>query len=60
MMNCLEPVKSIRKFLNQTHRRREEVMAITGAIMVPHPPIILSEVGRGEEKKIKATVKCKN
>ena len=31
-------------------------MAIAGAIMVPHPPIILSEVGRGEEKKIKATV----
>lgn len=27
-------------------------MAIVGAIMVPHPPIILPEVGRGEEKKI--------
>ncbi|MBP5160164.1 MAG: AmmeMemoRadiSam system protein B, partial [Lachnospiraceae bacterium] len=30
-------------------------MAITGAIMVPHPPIILPEVGRGEEKKISDT-----
>ena len=28
---------------------------ITGACMVPHPPIILPEVGRGEEKKITAT-----
>lgn len=31
-------------------------MAITGAIMVPHPPIILPEVGGGEEKKIIDTV----
>ena len=30
-------------------------MAIVGAIMVPHPPILLPEVGRGEEKKIAAT-----
>ncbi|MBR2560160.1 MAG: AmmeMemoRadiSam system protein A [Firmicutes bacterium] len=30
-------------------------MSIAGAIMVPHPPIILPEVGRGEEKKIYAT-----
>ncbi len=28
---------------------------ITGACMVPHPPIILPEVGRGEEKKIAVT-----
>ncbi len=28
---------------------------ITGACMVPHPPIILPEVGRGEEKKISKT-----
>ncbi|MCR5357865.1 MAG: AmmeMemoRadiSam system protein A [Lachnospiraceae bacterium] len=31
-------------------------MSIVGAIMVPHPPIILPEVGGGEEKKIAATV----
>ncbi|MCR5675661.1 MAG: AmmeMemoRadiSam system protein A [Lachnospiraceae bacterium] len=31
-------------------------MPIIGAIMVPHPPIILPEVGRGEEKKIQATI----
>ncbi|MCR5508119.1 MAG: AmmeMemoRadiSam system protein A [Lachnospiraceae bacterium] len=31
-------------------------MSITGAIMVPHPPIILPEVGNGEEKKIQATI----
>lgn len=30
-------------------------MSVTGAIMVPHPPIILPEVGRGEEKKLSAT-----
>ena len=30
-------------------------MAIVGAIMVPHPPIILPEIGRGEEKKISVT-----
>ena len=33
-------------------------MAIKGAIMVPHPPIILPEVGGGEEKKISDTVKA--
>lgn len=31
-------------------------MAIVGAFIVPHPPIILPEVGRGEEKKIQKTV----
>ena len=30
-------------------------MSVVGAIAVPHPPIILPEVGRGEEKKISAT-----
>ena len=30
-------------------------MSIVGAVMVPHPPIILPEVGRGEEKKISET-----
>ena len=30
-------------------------MSVVGAIMVPHPPIILPEIGRGEEKKISAT-----
>jgi AmmeMemoRadiSam system protein A len=31
-------------------------MSIINAVMVPHPPIILPEVGRGEERKIKATI----
>ena len=31
-------------------------MSIVGAMMVPHPPIMLPEVGRGEEKKIEETV----
>jgi AmmeMemoRadiSam system protein A len=31
-------------------------MPITGAFILPHPPIILPEVGRGEEKKIERTV----
>ena len=30
-------------------------MSVVGAIMVPHPPIILPEVGRGEERKIAAS-----
>ena len=30
-------------------------MAVVGAIMVPHPPIILPEIGRGEEAKIAGT-----
>ena len=30
-------------------------MNILAAVAVPHPPIILPEIGRGEEKKISAT-----
>ena len=30
-------------------------MPVVGAVMVPHPPIILPEVGRGEETKIAET-----
>jgi AmmeMemoRadiSam system protein A/AmmeMemoRadiSam system protein B len=30
-------------------------MPIIAAFMVPHPPIIIPEIGKGEEKKIKAT-----
>ncbi len=32
-------------------------MSVLAAFAVPHPPLILPEVGRGEEKKISATVK---
>ena len=31
-------------------------MPITGAVMVPHPPLIIPEVGRGQEKGIQATI----
>lgn len=31
-------------------------MSIAGAFMVPHPPLIVPEVGRGEEKEISATI----
>lgn len=31
-------------------------MAIAGAIIVPHPPLIFPAVGRGQEKEIRATV----
>ncbi|QEY35772.1 AmmeMemoRadiSam system protein A [Caproiciproducens galactitolivorans] len=31
-------------------------MSIVGAFIVPHPPIILPEVGRGEERKIQRTI----
>lgn len=33
-------------------------MPIVGAFMVPHPPIMLPEVGRGEEKQIEATTRA--
>ena len=33
-------------------------MSILGAVAVPHPPIILPEVGHGEEVKIKDTVQA--
>ena len=33
-------------------------MPIIGAFMVPHPPIILPEVGNGEEKKISDTTRA--
>ena len=31
-------------------------MSIVGAIMTPHPPLIIPQVGRGQEKGIAATV----
>ena len=31
-------------------------MAVTGGIMVSHPPLIIPEVGRGREKEIQATI----
>ncbi len=31
-------------------------MSVLGAFMVPHPPIIIPSVGKGEEQKIKATI----
>lgn len=31
-------------------------MGIIGAFMVPHPPLIVAEVGKGEEKKIANTI----
>lgn len=30
-------------------------MSVVGAIMVPHPPIILHEIGKGEEKNLQKT-----
>ena len=29
---------------------------ISGAFMVPHPPLIIPEVGRGKERKIQDTI----
>ncbi len=35
-------------------------MPITGAFIMPHPPIILPKIGKGEEKKIQSTIdSCK-
>lgn len=33
-------------------------MSVVGSFIVPHPPIILPEVGRGEERKIHKTVEA--
>lgn len=33
-------------------------MAILGAYMVPHPPVIIPEIGKGEERKIDKTTKA--
>ncbi|MBS6342053.1 MAG: AmmeMemoRadiSam system protein A, partial [Eubacterium limosum] len=33
-------------------------MSVVGTFIVPHPPIILPEVGRGEEKKIEKTARA--
>lgn len=33
-------------------------MSVLGAFIVPHPPIILPEVGRGEEQKIEKTARA--
>lgn len=30
-------------------------MAVKGAVMVPHPPVIIPEIGHGEEQKIRET-----
>ena len=38
--------------------RRSTDMSINYAVMVPHPPIILKEVGRGEEEKISVTTEA--
>ena len=31
-------------------------MAIVGSFLVPHPPLIIPEVGRGEERQIQKTI----
>ena len=31
-------------------------MSVKGAVMVPHPPLIVPEIGHGEERKIQATI----
>ena len=31
-------------------------MGISAGFMVPHPPLIIPDVGRGEEKKIQKTI----
>ena len=33
-------------------------MPIIAAFMVPHPPMIVPEVGRGSEKQIEKTIKA--
>lgn len=39
-------------------KQREQENYIPAAIMVPHPPLIVPEVGRGEEAKIQKTIEA--
>lgn len=39
--------------MSETEKNRA---GIAGAVMVPHPPLIIPDVGRGEEKGIQATI----
>ena len=32
------------------------IMSVKIAVMVPHPPLIIPEVGKGEEKAISSTI----
>ena len=41
--------------MEQESSRIEVAMGIVGSVMVPHPPLILPEVGRGEERVIAET-----
>lgn len=38
------------------NRTGDEDMAILGAFIVPHPPLIIPEIGKGEGKKIQKTI----
>jgi aromatic ring-opening dioxygenase LigB subunit len=31
-------------------------MSVTGAFILPHPPIVLPEIGQGEEQRIRRTI----
>ena len=44
-------------YIPETAERSRE-MAVVGAIMVPHPPLIVPEVGKGGEKQIATTLKA--
>jgi aromatic ring-opening dioxygenase LigB subunit len=33
-------------------------MSIISTYLVPHPPLIFPEIGRGEERKIETTIKA--
>ena len=33
-------------------------MGITAAFMVPHPPMIISEIGKGSEKQVSKTIEA--
>lgn len=41
---------------NENNGNGGEAMSVLAAFAVPHPPIILPEVGHGEEKKIRKTI----
>ena len=54
-MFCIPAVLSER-MLVVSARGKVAIMALVGAIAVPHPPLIVPAVGRGDERRIQATI----
>ena len=43
---------------NQNDRSEGILMSIVMAVAVPHPPVILPEIGKGQEREIRRTIEA--